>query len=156
MRCIRRALCIFALLVTAIRPLSGQSGGRAFAGSALGAAAGALVGGVAGAYIGGNRCVDDANPDSCYLIAGTAIGLGVGVTLGAPVGAHLLNRRQGNLTTSLLASTAIGVFGMAAFRYVDLNVRGSSRGSSLNTILVVVPLAQIVSAGLIESRTGRR
>jgi hypothetical protein len=113
------------------------------------------VGGVAGGYIGGNRCTIEGNPDSCYLIVGTAVGLAVGVTLGAPLGAHLLNRRQGNLGLSMLASTGIGVTGFLALRHVDEHVRGSNRTAALNAILIGTPLLQVVASGLIESLTAR-
>jgi hypothetical protein len=158
-----RTLCTFAFcvssLLTVARPLGAQqttsSSARAFTGALAGAAAGALVGGVAGGYIGGNRCTIEGNPDSCYLIVGTAVGLAVGVTLGAPVGAHLLNRRQGNLGLSMLASTGIGVAGFLALRHADEHVRGSNRTATLNAILIGTPLLQVASSALIEAMTGR-
>ena len=150
--------CVSSLAAVA-RPLTAQQAtsslGRAFVGALGGAAAGALVGGVAGAYIGGNRCVDEGNPDSCYLVLGTAIGLGVGTTLGAPIGAHLANRRLGNVGLSLVASTGVGLAGFLALRHVDRNVHGSGRTSALNAIIYGTPLVQIGSAALIEAMTGR-
>jgi hypothetical protein len=99
--------------------------------------------------------VDEGNPDSCYLVLGTAIGLAVGTTVGAPIGAHWANRRLGNLGLSLLASTGIGLAGYLALRHVDRNVHGSGRVSALNAIIWGTPLVQIGSAALIESITGR-
>jgi hypothetical protein len=134
----------------------GSSPGRALGGSLLGGAAGALVGGVAGAYIGGNRCGDAGNPDSCYGLEGVVLGTAAGFTLGAPVGAHLANRRAGSLGWSLLASATAAAAGVVALRIIDERPPGTARGVLVGTVAISVPLLQVVSATLIETRTGRR
>ena len=136
--------------------MAASSVGRPLIGAIAGGAAGLLVGGIAGAYIGDQHCASEGNPDSCYTIAGFFGGAAVGVTLGTPIGAHLMNRRHGNLTYSLLASTGIAVAGAIAIRQADIHVLGSSRTLVLNSLIVGVPLLQVVSSTLIESRTSRR
>jgi hypothetical protein len=133
-----------------------SSAGRALAGALAGGAVGALVGGLAGVYVGGNRCVDAGNPDTCYGIAGLFAGAAAGFTVGTPVGAHLLNRRQGALGPSLLTSAALAAGGVVAFQLADRHARGAARVGTLQAIVVAVPVLQLVSATVIETRTGRR
>jgi hypothetical protein len=144
------------LAPAAAAPGGGPRVGRALGGSVLGGAAGALLGGVAGAYIGGNRCVDAGNPDSCYGLEGLALGTAVGFTLGAPVGAHVANRRAGSLGWSLLASATIAAAGATALRIADERPPGTARGILVGAVAISVPVLQVLSATLIETRTGRR
>jgi hypothetical protein len=129
---------------------------RVLAGSFVGGAAGVLVGGTVGGFIGGNRCSSPGNPDSCDLIRGIAVGIVVGSTLGPPVGAHLFNRRQGSLAWSLVASAAIATAGGFAIDAADRNQSGSQRTTTLNAIIVGVPLLQVVTSAIVEYRTARR
>ena len=128
--------------------------GRPFAGALLGGAAGALAGGIAGLYIGGNRCSEPANSDTCLGLEGLVVGAGVGIALGAPVGAHLLNSRQGSLPLSLLASAAIGGVGVAAILAVERNVEPSRQGRIQIPLALAMPVLQVVTAAIIEQRTG--
>jgi hypothetical protein len=135
------------------------SAARALAGGVLGGAAGVLLGGLAGAYVGGNRCTDPGNPDTCALIGGVLGGVYVGYTLGTPVGAHLLDRRRGDLRRSTLASTAILVAGVGLLRVAGVSLNGTSTPGQRRlalTVALAVPVLQLASATVIETRTGRR
>lgn len=132
------------------------STGRVVAGALLGGTAGVLVGGLTGFYIGGNRCGQPGNSDSCYGIQGLAVGSVVGFTIGTPVGAHVLNRRRGALTYSLLASTALAAAGFAILRSADLREPGYHRTAVLSAVVITVPILQIVTATIIERRSNRR
>jgi hypothetical protein len=130
--------------------------GRVLAGGLLGGAAGLLVGGVTGLYVGGNRCNDPGNPDSCHLIDGLLIGAAVGFTLGTPSGAHVFGRRRGSLGWSLVASAALGLAGAALLNAADQRPPGGARNALLGTVVIGIPLLQVVSATIIETRTARR
>ena len=130
--------------------------GRVVAGALLGGATGLLAGGVTGLYVGGNRCNDPGNPDSCHLLDGLLVGAAVGVALGTPGGAHLLNRRRGSLAWSLVASAALGLAGAAIFNAADGRPPGGGRNAILVTAVIAVPVLQVVSATIIETRTARR
>lgn len=130
--------------------------GRPLAGALLGGAAGVLAGGLAGVFIGGNRCADEGNPDSCQALGGLLLGAAVGHTVGAPVGAHLLNRRQGALPASLLASVAIAGAGVAALWATDRLDQHERNNAAQISVAVAVPILQIVSSAIIEQRTSRR
>jgi hypothetical protein len=127
--------------------------GRPLLGAVLGSAAGGLVGGITGLYIGGNRCIDPGASDTCDWLRGMAVGTTIGVTLGAPVGAHLLNSRRGSLPLSVLASAAIGTAGVLAFRNLEDNPLTRGRNNAIYTIMIGVPVLQVVSSTLIEMRT---
>ena len=147
-------------------PISRQtvaSAGRPVAGALLGGAVGMVAGGLAGLYIGGNRCRTPGASDTCEGLLGMALGAGVGITLGVPVGAHLLNRRQGSLPPSLLASAAIFGVGVAAILAVERSEdearrRGdySQRNGIQVPIALAIPVLQVVSATIIETRTASR
>jgi hypothetical protein len=174
MNCLPSSLICAALLSIAHDAATGQSAGlssrapvapaaesapatgRAFVGAVLGGAAGALVGGLTGLYVGSNRCYEPANPDSCDWIRGTAVGTVVGITVGTPVGAHLMNRRRGALGWSLVASAVVGGLGIIAFKAVDDPIRGESRRELRNAVLISVPVLQVITSTLIETRSGRR
>ena len=127
---------------------------RVATGAFLGGAGGLLLGGVVGGYVGGNECSDEGNPDSCRLIAGVLIGSAVGVTLGAPIGAHVANRRRGNLTQSLLASTAIGALGTIALVQIEKRGRTDSTGDAqLIGTAIAIPLVQIAVSTWLERRS---
>jgi hypothetical protein len=136
--------------------LSSPSTGRALGGALLGGAGGLLLGGVAGLYIGGGRCSDSGNPDSCSAFYGALVGAGVGLTVGIPVGAHLLNRRQGALPYSLLASAALATAGAIALQSVAETTDYPRRDKVQRTVVVAVPVLQVVTTTLIESLTSRR
>jgi len=129
---------------------------RSLGGALLGGTAGVLAGGIAGLYIGGNRCSSPGSSDSCYGFEGMLAGAAVGMTVGTPVGAHLMNRRRGALPYSLLTSVAVAAAGVVAFRAVDAHARGSGRVAALNSIVIAVPVLQVLCATLIESRSSRR
>jgi hypothetical protein len=118
----------------------------------LGGVAGGLVGGITGFYIGGKRCVDPGVGETCHYLDGGAAGVFAGVTLGVPVGAHLLNQRRGSLPLSLLASVAIAGAGIAAFQGSDAN----HNDNAFFTIVIGVPVLQVVTSTVIESVTSRR
>jgi hypothetical protein len=130
--------------------------GRVAAGALLGGAAGLLAGSVTGLYVGGNRCHDPGNPDSCHWLDGLLVGAAVGVTVGTPGGAHLFNRRRGSLAWSLVASAALGVAGAAMFNAADGRPPGGGRNAMLATAVIAVPVLQVVSATIIETRTAKR
>ena len=129
--------------------------GRPLLGAVLGSAGGALIGGITGLYIGGNRCIDPGASDTCDWLRGMAVGTTVGVTLGAPVGAHLMNNRRGSLPLSVLASAAIGTAGVLAFRNLQNNPLSSGRNSAIYSIMIGVPVLQIISSTVIEVQTSR-
>jgi hypothetical protein len=106
--------------------------------------------------VAGNHCHDPGNPDTCHAPAGLGIGAGLGLTLGAPVGAHLLNGRRGDLRRSLLVSGALAVAGLAAFRAADLLPKGAPRNGTKVIVALGVPVAQLVSAAVVERRTADR
>jgi hypothetical protein len=136
--------------------LSSPSTGRALGGAILGGAGGLLLGGITGLYVGGGRCSEAGNPDACKEFYGLLIGAGVGLTLGIPVGAHLLNRRQGSLPYSLLASAALAAVGAVALQSVEGSTDWEHRDNVRGTVVIGVPILQIVSTTLIESLTSRR
>jgi RNA polymerase sigma factor (sigma-70 family) len=138
------------------RVAPGPAGRRPVAGALLGGATGVLLGGALGAWIGGNRCGDVGNPDSCYGLEGSGIGASLGLTLGAPLGAHLLNGRRGDLRMSLLVGGGIAAVGLAAFQAADLLPKGAPRNGTKVTVAIAVPVAQLVSAALVERRTAKR
>ena len=142
--------------VTRAPMAAASSAGRPIAGALLGGAAGVLIGGIAGAFIGGNRCSDPGNPDSCLALGGLLVGSGVGVTLGAPIGAHLLNRRQGALPVSILASAAIAGAGLATLWATDRLESHQRNNAAQLSFAVAVPILQVVSAAIIEQRTSGR
>jgi hypothetical protein len=129
---------------------------RVATGAFLGGAGGLLLGGVVGGYVGGNDCSDEGNPDSCRLIAGVLVGSAVGVTLGSPIGAHIANRRRGNLTQSLLVSTAIGALGTVALVQIEKQGRTDSTGDAqLIGTAIVIPLVQVAVSTWLERRSSR-
>jgi hypothetical protein len=129
---------------------------RPLGGALLGGTAGLLAGGLAGLYIGGSRCSSPGSSDSCYGIEGMFAGAAVGFTVGTPVGAHLMNRGRGPVISSLLTSAAVAAAGVVAFRAVDAHTKGPARVTALNSIVISVPILQVVSVTLIEARSGRR
>ena len=145
------------LMALGTRSLHAQPpAGRALTGALLGATAGALLGGLTGVFIGGNRCSESGNPDSCHAIDGMIVGAAVGVTLGTPVGAHLMNRRRGALPYSLLASAALAALGAVAFRAAHAHASGAQRATMQSAVVIMVPVLQIVTATVIETRSSRR
>lgn len=134
----------------------GTHAGRIVGGSLLGGAAGVLLGGVAGAFVGGNRCEDEGNPDSCHGLDGMLLGSAVGFSFGVPVGAHVANRGAGSLGWSLIASAATAAAGAAVLKIADQRPPGAARGILVGTVAISVPVLQVVSATLIQSRTGLR
>jgi hypothetical protein len=156
-----RQLSRAGLLLLAATGLSAQSAvtspsdppsvARTFAGALLGGAAGTLAGGVAGAYVGGNRCSSPGNSDTCQLIEGILVGSAVGFAIGTPVGAHVLNRRRGSLTASLVASAAIATAGIVAVREANRE----RRNGLVRALIVSVPVVQLLSTTAIEVKTSR-
>ena len=110
-------------------------------GGILGGAAGLLGGGLAGYYLGGGGRI--CGDDSCGLYAGL-LGAAAGEMALLPLGVHLASHSHGNYGYSLLASVAIGVVGTSAAAKNDSGL-----------VLHAVPIAQIVSAILIERATSK-
>lgn len=105
-------------------------------GGVAGAAAGMLVGGVAGVKSYEGHCED------CFL-PGLFYGAVAGGSAALPLGVHLANGRRGSYGTSLLASLAIGGAGI-----------GLAAATNEYGVMLAVPVVQLVSAVLIERRTG--
>ncbi len=112
--------------------------GGGLLGGAVGFAAGALIGSAVG---GGNALCGD---DACGLEE-AAWGAAIGESVLLPLGVHLVNHRRGNYGFSLLASAGIAGLGILA---VDATNDGWP--------LIPVPVAQLVSAILIERATAGR
>jgi hypothetical protein len=105
-------------------------------GGVAGAAVGMLVGGVAGVKSYEGHCED------CFL-PGLFYGAAAGGSAALPLGVHVANGRRGSYGTSLLASLAIGGAGV-----------GLAAATDEYGVLLAVPVVQLVSAVLIERRTG--
>ncbi len=106
-----------------------------------GGTVGFFAGGFVGYELGGGNLI--CGDDACGLEE-AAYGAIAGESILLPLGVHLANHRRGNYGLSLLASAALGGFGILA-------VNASNDGSPL----IVVPIAQLVTSVLIERATSR-
>jgi len=107
----------------------------------LGGIAGGAVGVMAGGWVGGKA--REGVCEDCAL-SGLLYGAVAGGSAALPVGVHLANGRRGRLGPSLLASLALGGAGL-----------GAAALTNEYGILVAVPVAQLVSAIVIERATSR-
>ena len=107
---------VLVLLALAVGPAESRAQ-RSHDASPVAAVGGALVGGtaglLAGVVIGARDC-----REFCYEIA---VGAVAGEILGVALGAHLFNRGRGNLLADLLASSVIGLGGIAVVEETDLD-----------------------------------
>lgn len=126
-----------------------QSSGRSvpalvFAGLVAGGV-GMFVGGYSGALI-----TDDPNNyDDVDFLPGLIWGATLGESVMLPVGVHLANRRQGKVIPAILASTAIGLGGVA------LAIAAQDRTPVPGLILGLTPVAQLAASIAIERATAR-
>ena len=116
--------------------------------TAVGSVLGVAAGGVVGAFAGGgwtSRDCPPGDPDACLGAAfpGFIWGAGVGATIGAPVGAWLGSGRNGNVATSLLASSALFAAEVLALRSIVRDGRTEHEGAAL-AIVVTVPVLQVL------------
>ena len=112
------------------------------AGGLLGGAIGLIAGGYSGALLTNNR----AGPDDLSFLPGLIWGAAVGESVMLPVGVHLVNRQRGKLLPAVMASTVLGVGGLA----LALATQDSEPIPGI--ILAAVPLAQLATAITIERR----
>lgn len=113
-------------------------------------ALGAAVGSLAGAFVGYHLDYNVLNLDcerGCEDpgLPGLTAGWFIGSALTTPPSVHLANHRRGSLSTEYLSSAVIAGVGMAA-----LLALGSPEGAY---IALGAPVAQVISAVLIERRT---
>ena len=128
---------------------------RTAVGSVLGVAAGTVVGAIAGGGWTSRDC-PEGDPDACLGAAfpGFLWGAGVGATVGAPVGAWLGSGRNGNLATSLLASSALFAAEVIALRSIVRDGRTNREGAAI-AIVVAVPVLQVLVSTYLHARHGR-
>jgi hypothetical protein len=107
---------------------------------------GGVVGGVAGLFAGavvGAKLSEQNNCEDCGL-EGAVYGAIAGWSVGIPMGVHMVNGGRGSYGRSLLASLGIGTVGLAA-----------AFATNSGAVLLLVPVAQIVTSVQIERKTER-
>jgi hypothetical protein len=117
------------------RPSGSDPAGMVLGGLLLGAG-GLFAGALVGDRFQSFPCED--------CIEGAFYGALVGESLAIPLGVHLGNGRRGHAGAELAASLGIGALGVGAAALTDEW-----------TLILAVPIAQIVSAIAIERRTAR-
>jgi hypothetical protein len=93
----------------------------------------------------GSSALDDGS-----WTPGLIIGFELGEAIGIPLGVHRANGGRGDLRTSMIASLAIAAVGTALLWTDDFDAVFETRRS--RTILLAVPLAQVLTSILIERR----
>lgn len=144
----------FAAPTTPQTRSTGESVARSIAGGLVGGAIGTAALGFTAGILNTNRDRCSDNPDACtgYLVDGLVVGGMAGHAIGIPAGAWLANGRRGNLTKSLLVSGGIFVAELIAVSaLVDDNYLVRDR-STLLAVLAAAPAAQLVSSAVIEAR----
>jgi hypothetical protein len=82
------------------------------------------------------------------------IGFESGQAAAIPLVVHLANYRRGSFTTSLYVSLGLGAIRTALLWTGDFHAIFENRARQ--TVLIVMPVAQLVSSVLIERMTSRR
>jgi len=121
--------------------------GPGILGGGLGWAVGAVAVGVPLAKWNpfGSSALDDGS-----WTPGLIIGFELGEAIGIPLGVHRANGGRGDLRTSMIASLAIAAVGTALLWTDDFDAVFETRRSQ--TILLAVPLAQVITSIFIERR----